>query len=91
MVRLQKATDSSGKQITPTNDAVFKDTFASVDKKYSDPNATANEEFKNGGANPYTYDSMYAPNEAMYMLQGTSSVAETDAGKEALQNGGGAK
>jgi hypothetical protein len=86
-----KATDSSGKQITPTNDAVFSDTFASVDKKYSDPNATANEEYKNGGANPYTYDSMYAPNEAMYMLQGTSSVAETDAGKEALQNGGGAK
>lgn len=86
-----KATDSSGKEIIPTNDNVFADTFATVDQQYSDPNASANSEYRNGGANPYTYDSMYAPNEAMYMLQGTSSTLDTAAGKEALQNGGGAK
>lgn len=86
-----KALDSSGNKIVPTNENAFKDTFSTVEKKYNDPNATANQEFRNGGANPYTYDSMYAPNEAMYMLQGTSSVAETDAGKEALASGGGSK
>lgn len=86
-----KATDSSGKQIVPTNANAFENTFNPVDQKYNDPNSTANQEFVNGGANPYTYDSMYAPNEAMYMLQGTSSVAETNAGKEALQMGGGSK
>lgn len=86
-----KATDSSGKQIVPTNENAFENTFKPVDQKYSDPNATANQEYVNGGANPYTYDSMYAPNEAMYMLQGTASVAETNAGKEALEMGGGSK
>lgn len=86
-----KALDSSGKEIVPTNQNAFENTFKPVDQKYSDPNATANQEYVNGGANPYTYDSMYAPNEAMYMLQGTASVAETNAGKEALEMGGGSK
>lgn len=86
-----KATDSNGNQIVPTNDNTFANTFSTVDEKYNDPNATANEDYKNGGGNPYTYDSMYAPNEAMYMLQGTQSVAETNAGKEAFANGGGAE
>ncbi|MFX2257472.1 conjugal transfer protein TraN [Acinetobacter variabilis] len=86
-----KATDSNGKEIVPTNENAFANTFSTVDQKYSDPNATANQDFVNGGANPYTYDSMYAPNEALYMLQGTSSVAETKAGQEAFANGGGSK
>lgn len=86
-----KATDSNGKQIVPTNENVFANTFSTVDQKYSDPNATANQDFLNGGGNPYTYDSMYAPNEALYMLQGTSSIAETKAGQEAFANGGGSK
>lgn len=86
-----KALDSSGKEIVPTNKNAFNDTFSTVDQKYNDPNSTANQEFVNGGGNPYTYDSMYAPNESMYMLQGTSSVAETKAGQEALLNGGGSK
>lgn len=85
------AVNSSGQQVTATNANAYDATFQSQTQKYSDPTATANQEYLNGGANPYTYDSLYAPNEARYMLQGTESLAETDAGKEALANGGGAK
>lgn len=85
------ATNSKGQQVTATSDNTYANTFESLDAKYSDPTASANEDFKQGGGNAYTYDALYAPNEARYMLQGTQSVSETDAGKEAFANGGASK
>lgn len=82
------ATDSKGQQVKPTNANTFNNLYENVDKKFSDPNTSYQEEYVHTGSSPYVYDPLYKPNEAAYMLQGTGAMKDTNAGTQGLAMGG---
>jgi hypothetical protein len=87
-VKSPVATNSSGQQVTPTNDNTFGNVYDNVETKFNNPTTSANEDYVQVGSNPYTYDALYKPNEAAYMLQGAEAMADTKAGTMGLNMGG---
>lgn len=87
-VKSPVATDSKGQKVTPTNANTFNNLYENVEKKYADPSTSYQEDYVQTGSNPYTYDALYKPNEAAYMLQGTGAMKDTEAGGQGLEMGG---
>ncbi|NNH76503.1 conjugal transfer protein TraN [Acinetobacter sp. ANC 5380] len=90
---LPKAKKSSGQDVVATGDNVYADLYEKENSKFDDSNGKTNADldYAQGGGNPYTYDSLYAPNEARYMLQGFEATTDSQIGQTALQNGGSSK
>lgn len=87
-VKSPVAQNSSGQNVNPTNDQVFENANKITNDKFNDPSSSYQDNYLQGGSNPYVYDSLYKPNEANYMLQGTAAMVDTEAGGYAMQNGG---
>lgn len=87
-VKSPVATNSKGQQVAPTNANTFNNLYENVDQKFSDPNASYQEDYVQTGSSPYVYDPLYKPNEAAYMLQGTAAMKDTNAGTMGIEMGG---
>ncbi|MDN5624279.1 MAG: conjugal transfer protein TraN [Acinetobacter sp.] len=87
-VKSPVATDSKGQQVTPTNANTFNNVYENVEKKYDNPNTSYQDDYIQSGSNPYTYDALYKPNEANFMLQGMEAMTDTKAGQEGMSMGG---
>ena len=87
------AKNSSGQEVTATSDNVYEDLYAQENSKFNnnDGASSADLDYVQGGGNKYTYDSLYAPNEARYMLQGFEATTDSEIGQKSLENGGASK